>query len=117
MAKTNTNAKTKTKTKRIEDPRYAIFSKSREFKDTDAEITKINTKTYTKTMTMTKTNTFREQSVTRSLFQFSKRAQEFRFFQSHVRDGNGNFFLSISILVLVLNMGLKERNSRSRLEN
>ena len=52
---TNTNAKTKTKkTKRIEDPRYAIFSKSRVFKDTDAEITKINTKTYTKTMTNTK---------------------------------------------------------------
>ena len=54
MAKTNTNAKTKTKTKRIEDPRYAIFSNCRVFKDTDAEITKINTKTYTKTMTNTK---------------------------------------------------------------
>ena len=54
MTKTNTNAKTKTK--RIEDPRYAIFSKSRVFKDTDAEITKINTKTYTKTMTNTKGN-------------------------------------------------------------
>ena len=28
-----TNTKTKTKTKCIEDPTYAIFSKSREFKD------------------------------------------------------------------------------------
>ena len=35
MTKTKTN--TKTKTKCIEDPTYAIFSKSREFKDTDAE--------------------------------------------------------------------------------
>ena len=43
--------KTKTKTKSIEDPTYAIFSKSREFKDTDAEIAKTNTKTYTKTKT------------------------------------------------------------------
>ena len=31
---------TKTKTKCIEDPTYAIFLKSRELKDTDAEITK-----------------------------------------------------------------------------
>ena len=33
------------------DPTYAIFLKSKEFKDTDAEITKTNTKTYTKTKT------------------------------------------------------------------
>ena len=46
---------TKTKTKGIEDPTYAIFSKSRELKDTDAEITKTNTKTNTKTYTKTKT--------------------------------------------------------------
>ena len=45
---------TKTKTKCIEDPIYAIFSKSREFKVTDAEITKTNTKTYTKTKKKTK---------------------------------------------------------------
>ena len=31
--KTNTNTNTKTKTKCIEDPTYAIFLKSREFKD------------------------------------------------------------------------------------
>ena len=30
---TNTKTKTKTKTKRTEDPTYAIFLKSREFKD------------------------------------------------------------------------------------
>ena len=48
---------TKTKTKCTEDPTYAIFSNSREFKDTDAEITKTNTKTYTKTKTETKTRT------------------------------------------------------------
>ena len=51
MTKTKTKTNTKTKTKCIEDPTYAIFSKSREFKDTDAEITKTNTKTYTKTRT------------------------------------------------------------------
>ena len=49
-----TKTKTKTKTKCREDPTYAIFSKSREFKKTDAEITKTNTKTYTKTKTQTK---------------------------------------------------------------
>ena len=43
MTKTKTN--TKTKTKCIEDPTYAIFLKSRELKDTDAEITKTNTMT------------------------------------------------------------------------
>ena len=39
---TNKKTKTKAKTKCIEDPTYTIFSKSREFKDTesDAEITK-----------------------------------------------------------------------------
>ena len=42
--KTNTITKTKTKTQCIEDPFYAIFLKSRELKDTDAEITKTNTK-------------------------------------------------------------------------
>ena len=36
--------KTKTKTKCMEDPTYAIFLKSRGFKDTDAEITKTKTK-------------------------------------------------------------------------
>ena len=55
MVMTNTNTKTKTNTKCIEDPTYAIFSKSREFKDTDAEITKTNTKTDAKTYTKTKT--------------------------------------------------------------
>ena len=48
---TKTNTKTKTKCIELEDPTYAIFSKSREFMDTDAEITKTITKTYTKTKT------------------------------------------------------------------
>ena len=37
---------TKTKTKCTEDPTYAIFSKSRKFKDIDAVISKTNSKTY-----------------------------------------------------------------------
>ena len=39
---------TKTKTKCIKDPTYAMFLKSRESKDTNAEITKTKTKTKTK---------------------------------------------------------------------
>ena len=40
IVKTNTKTKTKTKTKCIEDPTYAVFSKSREFKDINYDQTR-----------------------------------------------------------------------------
>ena len=75
------------------------------------------------------------QCVTRSLFQFSRREREFlsfnlmfetgtriSLFQSHVRDGNENFFFSISCFetrtrISFFNLGLRDENENRDWDN
>ena len=77
----------------------------------------------------------RNQCVTRSLFQFSRREREFlsfnlmfetgtriSLFQSHVRDGNENFFFSISCFetrtrISFFNLGLRDENENRDWDN
>ena len=76
-----------------------------------------------------------DQCVTRSLFQFSRREREFlsfnlmfetgtriSLFQSHVRDGNENFFFSISCFetrtrISFFNLGLRDENENRDWDN
>ena len=98
-------------TKCIEDPTCTIFSKGREFKNTDAEITKTNTKTYTKTKTNTNTKTKKRtktkciEDPTYAIFSKSRELKDIKYDQTRPRREESNLadlILELAFLLILL---------------